>query len=436
MRRSFILLSAVLLAAGLFSADAVVAQQAPKISEEGLKPFPLLGSTRQITSGTAFNPAISVIIDGKYYNDNVSGEGIEILESAQGFHGSHGDADGHGHGELTRGFNLDETELVFSASVDNYLDAMITLALQREEIFVEEAYGQTRSLPAGLQLKFGKFLSGIGYFNQTHPHEWAFADQNLPYRLIFGEENLNDVGLQLTWLPALPVYTLIGVEALQGTNEKIAETLELPEGFAGRLKDRAGPRLFTGFIKIGPDLGYNHALQWGLFGGFSRLHQEDHDGEILEGHTWFAGTDLVYKYDAGGSYGRGNLVLQGEYLYRVKDLEVAAHATDPLEIGEEEKFKQDGFYVQGTYGFAPRWTAGLRYEMAGLTNRIQTDAGTERLDDSKRYSAAITFNPTEFSRLRLQFNRADIATDEGRERFNQVFLQYQLALGVHGAHRF
>ncbi len=424
MRRSNILAAALLAVCFILAADSAIAQQAPNVSDEGLKPFPLLGSTRQITSGTAFNPAMSVIIDGKYYNDNVSGEGIDILEEAQGFHGAHGEADGHGHGELIRGFNLDETELVFSASVDNYFDAMITLALQREEIFVEEAYGQTRSLPAGLQLKFGKFLSGIGYFNQTHPHAWAFADQNLPYRLIFGEENLNDVGLQLTWLPALPVYTLIGIEALQGSNEKIANTLGL-EG----LKDHAGPRLFTGFVKLGPDLGYNHALQWGLFGGYSRLHQEAHGDEILEGNAWFAGTDLVYKHDAGGTNGKGNLALQGEYLYRVKDLEVAA-------LGEEEKFRQDGFYVQGTYGFAPRWTAGLRYEMAGITNRIQTDAETKKLDDSKRYSAAITFNPTEFSRLRLQFNRADIATDEGRERYNQVFLQYQLALGVHGAHRF
>ncbi|MBE0597247.1 MAG: TonB-dependent receptor [Desulfuromonadales bacterium] len=413
-----------------------MAEQAPVISEDELKPFPLLGSTRQVTSGTAFNPAISVILDGKYYNDNVSGEGSEILEEAQGFEGDHDEA-GHGHGELARGLNLGGTEIVFSASVDNYFDALVNLAVDGDGIEVEEAFGLTRGLPAGLQLKFGKFLSGIGYFNQLHPHAWAFADQNLPYRLIFGEENLNEVGLQLTWLPAWPVYTLIGVEALQGSNEKIAASdLDIPAGFEGRLKDRAGPRLFTGFIKIGPDLGPDHALQWGLFGGFSRLHQEEHGDEFLEGESWFTGTDLVYKFDAGGSHGKGNLVLQGEYIYRVKELEVAAHATEPLAIGEEEKFTQDGLYLQGTYGFAPRWTAGLRYEMAGLTNDIKTDAGTEKLDDSKRYSAAITFNPTEFSRLRLQFNRADIATDQGREKYNQVFLQYQLALGVHGAHRF
>jgi outer membrane receptor protein involved in Fe transport len=414
---------------------AAAAQQATPIPGNGLQPLPL-GGPAQIASGTAFNPAISVIIDGKYYNDNRKGGAADILEQAQGFHGGHGADDEHGHGELSRGFNLDETELVFSASVDNYFDARVTLSLRDDSIEVEEAFGRTRSLPAGLQLTFGKFFSGIGYINQQHPHEWAFADQVLPYRLIFGDEGLNEVGLQLTWLPQLPVYTLFGLEALQGKNEGVAATLEGPEGLFGQVDEKAGPRLFTGFFKMAPDLGFKHAAQFGLFGGVSRLHQKLHGAaEVLEGDVWFAGADAVYKYDAGGDYGKGNLVLQGEYIYRVKDLAVAAHA-DENEIGEEEKFTQDGFYIQGAYGFAPRWTAGLRYEMVGLTNKIRGEEETENLDDSKRYSAALTFNPTEFSRLRMQYTRGDIATDAGPEKFNQVFLQFQLALGVHGAHRF
>jgi hypothetical protein len=410
---------------------APVAGQSRPAPGEGLQPL-TLGTPASIVSGTAFNPAISVIIDGKYYNDNRRGGAADILEQAQGFHGGHGAEDEHGHGELARGFNLDETELVFSASVDNYFDAVATLSLRNNGIEIEEAFGRTRSLPAGLQLTFGKFFSGIGYINQQHPHAWSFADQVLPYRLIFGDEGLNEVGLQLTWLPPLPVYTLFGIEALQGKNEGLAATLDPAED----LDDKAGPRLFTGFVKVAPDLGFKHAAQFGLFGGVSRLHQESHGAdEVLEGDAWFAGADAVYKYDAGREYGRGNLVLQGEYIYRVKDLAVAAHA-DVNEIGEEEKFTQDGFYVQGVYGLAPRWTAGLRYEMVGLTNKIREEAGTENLDDSRRYAAALTFNPTEFSRLRLQYTRGDFATDAGRDKFNQVFLQFQLALGVHGAHRF
>jgi hypothetical protein len=43
------------------------------------------------------------------------------------------------------------------------------------------------------------------------------------------------------------------------------------------------------------------------------------------------------------------------------------------------------------------------------------------------------FNPSEFSRLRLQF-----ASDKSRlgATDNQVFLQYIMSLGAHGAHNF
>jgi hypothetical protein len=45
----------------------------------------------------------------------------------------------------------------------------------------------------------------------------------------------------------------------------------------------------------------------------------------------------------------------------------------------------------------------------------------------------IDFSPSEFSRFRLQFAR-----DEARfnEADNQVFLQYIMSLGAHGAHKF
>ena len=45
----------------------------------------------------------------------------------------------------------------------------------------------------------------------------------------------------------------------------------------------------------------------------------------------------------------------------------------------------------------------------------------------------LDFNPSEFSRVRLQFAR-----DRSREGAadNQLFLQYQMSLGAHGAHSY
>ena len=45
----------------------------------------------------------------------------------------------------------------------------------------------------------------------------------------------------------------------------------------------------------------------------------------------------------------------------------------------------------------------------------------------------LDFNPSEFSRMRLQFAR-DNARQGASD--NQLFLQYQMSLGAHGAHSY
>jgi hypothetical protein len=63
-----------------------------------------------------------VIFDGVYYNDNKKGGGVEAMEHIDGINHSH-DHEGHNHAELERGFNLRETEIIFSATVSPYFDA-------------------------------------------------------------------------------------------------------------------------------------------------------------------------------------------------------------------------------------------------------------------------------------------------------------------------
>ena len=336
--------------------------------------------------------------------------------------------------DLSRGFNLGETELTFSGAVDPYFDVTAIASFAPDGVSIEEAYARTRKLPAGLAVKVGKFYSDIGYVNKQHPHQWDFVDQNLPYAILLGG-GLNDVGVQLTWLPKAPVYLLLGVEAFQGDNPGVANVLGPHANPA--FEDKAGPRLFTGFAKISPDVGYSDALQIGLFGGHSSLHQEETEAQGLEGTAWFAGTDWVFKHDSPEPFGKNDVVLQAEYLYREKDLDRVV-AEDPSTIGKPSNAKQDGFYVQGTWGFAPRLTVSGRYDAVGaFVNRIDRgDLGRSDYDPSWRLSAALTFNPTEFSRLRAQFSRGDAAVGGVRETFNQFFLQYQLSLGVHGAHKF
>jgi hypothetical protein len=419
----------------------------------------------QGSSATAFNPAISVIVDGAYYSDNVKGEAFEIIEEADGFamgggH-DHGDEDDHGHGALERGFNLRGVELAVSATVDPYFDAYAIIVFDGDDVELEEAFVTTRGLPAGLQAKFGKFLSDVGYINKQHPHSWDFFDRPLVSELLFGDHGIQETGVQLTWLAPTDQYLRIGVEALQGETAGIANHIGEADPVNGTeriLEEAAGPRLFTGFAKFAPDLGFAHALQVGASYGYASSFQntvehstryEDHEGTAS-----FWGVDGVYKYTPAGSVGgKGAFKLQGEYYYRKRDIDrrdvyFACHPAgiecdDPAaewQIGDvrnEQSFneRQDGYYLQALYGLAPRWNTGVRIDQVGLTNRTGRGEG-EDWDDSRRYSAVLNFMPTEFSRLRLQFSRGDIAVDGERETFNQVFLQFQMSLGVHGAHSF
>lgn len=399
-----------------------------------------------LTSGTAFNPQISVILDGNYYQDGIDGEGTDITANAFQPSHTHGneeeghDHGGHAHGSTEQGFNFREAEIVFSATVDPYFDAMAMLAITGDgDVDLEEAWFQTRSLPQGFKLKGGKFLSDFGYINRQHPHQWDFTDQTLVYENLLGDHGLQDTGVQLTWLPDLPVYTLFGAELLQGDQERFGAFVDDEEREETGLGDRKdGPRLWTVFAKVAPELGYDHALQLGASYAHNRQHQEihEHDGfeNSLAGDADLWGLDLVYKYDGKRAYGHRDFKLQSEYLRSIKDLKV--QGGDPDAIGSTREFTTDGIYAQALYGIFPRWQLGLRYDVFGLTNEV-SGGENESFGSSDRWAAALTWTPTEFSRFRLQYAYNDILTEpRNRETFSTVWLQYLMSLGTHGAHAF
>jgi hypothetical protein len=297
-----------------------------------------------LSAASQFNPSISLILDGNYYHDNKKGAAGEYLEEIAGISHTVHDAHAHGGHGLEQGFNLGESELVISAVIDPYFDGKLTLAIDGEGTTeLEEAWLQTRMLPAGFKVKMGKFLSDIGYLNNQHPHTWDFADQNLAYSSLLGEHGLMDTGVQLTWLAPTPFYALFGVEALQGSNqerfgalvdEELAhETIDEANMLGSFSEHRAGPRINTVFAKFAPDLGTNHALQWGLSYAQAKQYQqlldEDetaHSGDelALNGKQTLIGTDIVYKWDSAGQYGQGDFKVIAEYLKLKKDMSVVA----------------------------------------------------------------------------------------------------------------
>ncbi|MBN2161445.1 MAG: hypothetical protein JXR25_05730 [Pontiellaceae bacterium] len=389
------------------------------------------------TSLTAFNPAVSVIVDTVYYGEN-SSEGMSHLkEEMSGFGHVHADGEEHHHG-FEEGFNMRHLELQFSAEVDSYFKASAIAAISEDGAEMETAEIETTCLPWGLQARAGKFFSDFGYINARHSHEWDFTDQPLIYELALGSHGLNEKGAQLSWLAPTPFYLLLGAEVFQGENEKLFTAVETDE-----LPAHDGPGLGVGWIKFSPTLPGNHACQMGLFGAAGR-HQEEHDGNgdgtadhWLDGYNAFWGGDAVYKYNSSRPYGQGDLTVQAEYLFRRTDLTVEQHDLLPALVGSDKVNEQDGFYLQGTYGFMPRWRGGLRLDMVGLTNSEQAPDGTDSsYGESWRSSAMVDFSPSEFSRIRFQVSNGDYETEDGTQNVWEGFIQLVVSLGAHGAHKF
>ena len=53
--------------------------------------------------------------------------------------------------------------------------------------------------------------------------------------------------------------------------------------------------------------------------------------------------------------------------------------------------------------------------------------------DPKAYSVMLDWTNSEFSRVRLQYNREELAQGQDDD---QIILQYIMSLGAHGAHKY
>ena len=89
-----------------------------------------------------------------------------------------------------------------------------------------------------------------------------------------------------------------------------------------------------------------------------------------------------------------------------------------------------GFYSQLLWGFTLGWVAGLRGE---FVNGMETSPDDVLRADRTRVSPNLTWYPTEFSKLRLQYNY-DHRQPLGDE--HSVWMQLEFLIGAHAAHKF
>ena len=385
-----------------------VADQADKKADEAS----VIASSKP-TSSNALNPDISLILSGTYANRSKDSN-----YHITGFQA------GGGVGPGTRGFNLGETELGVYANVDPNFYGGLNLSLAPDNTAsVEEAFIQTTSLPYGITLKTGRYFSSIGYLNDQHAHTWDFVDNPLAYQAFLGNQ-FGDDGVQVKWLAPIDLFMEFGAEYGRG---RIADTTG---------KDKNGGSAGSVFAHVGGDVGTSNSWRAGLsYLDVSPQNRVSNDIDVTgtyvtnsftgNSRVWLA--DFVWKWAPNGNATNTSFKLQGEYLHRNED---GTLNTDQYSAS------QNGWYVQGVYKFLPYWRTGLRYDRldGGSVNYGLNTANLVNVNyNPQRISWMVDYNPSEFSRIRLQLSH-----DQSRQEApdNQLFIQYQMSLGAHGAHKY
>lgn len=377
------------------------------------------------SSENAFNPAILLVLGGTY-----GAVQRDPAVPATGFAMS-------AHPGHSQGFNLGESELGISASIDPDFRGVATLALSPAGgVSVENAFVQTSSLGNGLNLKFGRYFSALGYLNEQHAHIWDFVDQPLVYASLWNNQ-LGEDGVQFKWLAPTNTFIEVGGELGRG------------RGFPGT--DRAKNGIGSGvlFAHVGDDIGIEHS--WRVGASLHKTRAADRVSDAIpdllgtvggvsnsfSGDSQTTGLDFVWKYAPDGNTANRSIKVQGEYFTR-RENGLLTYDIATANTSDRYTSTQSGWYLQGVYRFMPHWRTGLRYDRLdpGTATVGTLNAGNIIADygyQPSRTSLMLDYSPSEFSRLRLQ-----LAHDNSRQGLpdNQFFVQYIMSLGAHGAHQY
>src|SRR5437870_4666310 len=296
------------------------------------------------------------------------------------------------------------------------------------------SFMQTTSLPYKLQLKAGQFFAAFGRLNPTHPHTWDFADTPLVNGLFLGPDGLRGVGAQTSWTLPLPWYSQL-IFASQNGRGSTGFSFRNPgdDGmFFDRITTDREARGLQDFVWIprwenSIDLSPTQVVLAGVSGAFG----SNETG--ANSRTQIYGADFLYKWKSANSEGGFPFVKwQTEFMYR--RFEAGRGISESFPVAET--FHDWGLYSQVLWGFKKGWVAGIRGDYYDAEDSRFTD-DLDRQSRS-RISANLTWYPTEFSKIRLQYNH-DFLDDTfflaGRD-VDSVFLQFEFILGAHGAHKF
>ena len=419
--------------------DTGVVASAPTVNHNGdaLPAFPTTDSSVTSSTGGEGGLAAPITIGGGKNYMNISFDGMFALAGSSARDLSHievGD-----HDPQQRGFNARNIELAFDGAVDPYFEGFANIVFKLDndnqtEVEVEEAFLQTTNLPFGLQVKGGQFFAAFGRINPTHPHTWDFADDPLVHGRLLGPDGLRGVGAQISWTLPTPWYSQL-IFAGQNGRGSTGYSFRNPGDnglFFDRLTTDREARGLQDIVWIprwenSLDLSPTQVVLAGVSGAFG----SNETG--ADARTQIYGADFLYKWKSSHAEGGFPFVKwQSEFMYRRFEAGRGIDQTFPV----AETFNDWGMYSQVLWGFKKGWVVGVRGDYLDMQDSQFTS--DEDRQSRSRISANITWYPTEFSKIRLQYNHDFLEENfflPGRDE-DSLFLQFEFILGAHGAHKF
>ncbi len=295
-----------------------------------------------------------------------------------------------------------EAEVAISSVVDPYARADFFLSVGRDAatgnfgLDLEEAFLTTLDLPAGLQIKAGKFRHAFGKVNIVHPHALPFIDGPNVSVNYLGDEGLNDEGVSVNWLVPNPYefYQELTFELTRGPMDN--------PSFVRSDVDRF---LYVGHLKNFWDLTDNATLELGLSGAAG-----PNDSMFT---SILGGVDLTYKWKPLQFNAYQSFVVQAEALLSKKRI-----STDNI-------ITTWGMYALATVQLNKRLFLTGRFDYSNLPD---DGSFVERA-----YSATLGWLATEFQKVELVLKAT---TSNSFPVMNQVIIRSVFVIGAHGAHTY
>jgi len=364
----------------LTQVEAVAAPEGPAAApppapapEGDILDVQLAGNPPVAGASKIFNPDISVIAD---------------LE---------GHAGDRNESDPRDALSLEEVEIAFEAFVDPYAKARFFLTVTPDEVEIEEGYASFVNLPIPVTVKAGKVKATFGKANTWHTHIRPWVDQPLVIHNFFGDEQLADTGVSVSYLFPTDLAVTEG-------------TVEVFSGNAEAFQPQQPNDLFYNtHLKVFHDLSENSNVEIGASLARGTVAQ-DPEGQAFGSASHFGGLDFTYRWKP-----------LGRSIYRSFIGRAELIVNDREDLDDQAI----GYYGSADYQLARRWITGIRLDSADdPLDPSHTDRGASLL---------LTFRPSEFSQLRGQLRRTRYGNGPTA---NELLFHLQFAIGAHGAHVF